>query len=88
MNNEIKNELNKDNAKQITKVIKYGSKIMGYEIENGHQIGKAAAIEMAKNGEIKGVTVGISSKGDEYLRSLPDDNEENNLNNLPTINVR
>ena len=49
MNNETKNDLNKENAKQITKVIKYGSKIMGYEIENGHQIGKAAAIEMAKN---------------------------------------
>lgn len=84
----MKNEINKNNSKQITKVIKYGSKIMGYEIENGHQIGKAAAIEMAKKGEIKGVTVGISSKGDEYLRSLPDDNAENNLSNLPTINVR
>lgn len=88
MDNEIKNGLPENNAKEITKIIKYGSRIIGYEIENGHQLDKAAAIEMAKKGEIKGVTVGISSKGDEYLRSLSDDNEENNLRNLPTINVR
>lgn len=78
----------KNDAKEITGVIKYGSRIVGYEIENGHQLDKAAAVEMAKNGEIKGVAVSVSAKGDEYLRSLPDDNESNNLRNLPTIKIK
>ena len=36
---------------------------------------------MAKMGEIAGVAV-ATNKGNEYLRSLPDDNENNNLGNL------
>lgn len=77
-----------DDANEITGVIKYGSRIVGYEIQNGHQVDKAAAIEMAKNGELKGVAISVSAKGDEYLRSLPDDNESNNLSNLPTITIK
>ena len=40
---------------------------------------------MAKMGEISGVAV-ASRKGNEYLRSLPDDKEDNKLGNLPSIN--
>ena len=40
---------------------------------------------MAKEGQIKGVAVGVSKKGEEYLRSLPDQNENNNLSSLPTV---
>ena len=39
---------------------------------------------MAKMGEIAGVAV-ATKKGNEYLRSLPDDDESNNLGNLPSI---
>ena len=39
---------------------------------------------MAKAGEIKGVGI-AHRKGSEYLKSLPDDTEENNLGNLPSI---
>ena len=39
---------------------------------------------MAKNGEIKGV--GIAHRNDsEYLKSLPDGDEGNNLSNLPSV---
>ena len=55
----------KTDAQQITKVVKHGSRIVGYELENGHQVDKFAAIAMAKNGEIKGVGVSVSSKGEE-----------------------
>ena len=39
---------------------------------------------MAKNGKILGVTV-ATNKVNEYLRSLTDDSEGNNLSNLPSI---
>ena len=42
---------------------------------------------MAKDGEIKGVGVSVSKTGEEYVRSLPDDNESNNLSSLPVITI-
>ena len=39
---------------------------------------------MAKTGKIVGVTV-ATKKVNEYLRSLTDDSEGNNLSNLPSI---
>lgn len=77
----------KSDAQEITKVVKHGGLIIGYELQNGHQVDKNAAIEMAKRGEIKGVGVGVSAKGEEYLRSLPDGDESNNLSNLPIITI-
>lgn len=74
-------------ALEITKVVKHGGLIVGYELQNGHQIDKTTAVEMARRGKIKGVGVSISAKGEEYLRSLPDGNESNNLSNLPTITI-
>ena len=39
---------------------------------------------LAKAGEIKGV--GIAHRKDtEYLKAIPDDNENNNLYSLPTV---
>ena len=39
---------------------------------------------MAKQGQIAGV--GIAHRGDtEYLKSIPDDSENNNLGNLPSV---
>ena len=39
---------------------------------------------MAKNGEIKGV--GVAHRGEtEYLKSIPDNSENNNLGSLPSI---
>ena len=42
------------------------------------------AVDMAKQGQIAGV--GIAHRGDtEYLKSIPDGSENNNLGNLPSV---
>lgn len=71
-------------AKRIAKLVKHDGDVVGYELSNGQRITKDEGIQMAKMGEIAGVAV-ATNKGNEYLRSLPDDNENNNLGNLPSI---
>ena len=72
-------------AMQVTKLVKHSGDVTGYELSNGQKISKEQGVQMAKEGHISGVAVGISRKGEEYLRSLPDDNEGNNLSSLPSI---
>lgn len=43
------------------------------------------AISMTKNGTILGVNVGQARNGREYLRSNPNGQENDNLDNLPTF---
>lgn len=71
-------------AKRITKLVKHDGDVVGYELSNGQRVSKDEGIQMAKIGEIAGVAV-ATRKGNEYLRSLPDENENNNLGNLPSI---
>lgn len=71
-------------AKIITKLVKHDGDVVGYELSNGQMVSKDEGIQMAKMGEIAGVAV-ATRKGNEYLRSLPDKNENNNLGNLPSI---
>ena len=74
----------KADAKQIIGLVKNSGKIAGYKLSDGQIVDKAQGVQLARQGEIKGV--GISSrKGNEYLKSLPDETEDNNLSNLPTI---
>ncbi|MGL5313960.1 MAG: DUF3892 domain-containing protein [Peptostreptococcaceae bacterium] len=73
------------NAKKITKLVKHSGEVVGYELSNGQRVSKDEGIQMAKIGEISGVAVALN-KGNEYLRSLPDETENNNLGSLPTIN--
>lgn len=73
------------NAKSITALIKESGEVVGYELSNGERISKEQGVQMAKEGQIEGVAVGVSKKGEEYLRSLPDQNENNNLSSLPTV---
>lgn len=68
----------------ITKLVKHDGDVVGYELSNGQRVSKDEGIQMAKMGEIAGVAV-ATRKGNEYLRSLPDENENNNLGNLPSI---
>ena len=75
----------KDNAQSITALIKDSGEIVGYDLSNGERISKEQGVEKARNGEISGVAIGVSKKGEEYLRSLPDDDENNNLSSLPTV---
>ena len=73
------------NKQSIKAVIKSSGEITGYELSNGEQITKEKGVELAKAGAISGVSVSTSRKGEEYLRSLPDQDESNNLSSLPTI---
>ena len=71
-------------AQHITALKKDGSHVTGYQLSDGRIIDKAEAVMLAKQGGIQGV--GISNRnGNEYLKSLPDDTENNNLSNLGTV---
>ncbi|GAA0751677.1 MULTISPECIES: DUF3892 domain-containing protein [Clostridium] len=88
---DLPRNINKDvptpnnDAQSIRAIIKNSGEIVGYELSNGKRINKEEGVQMAKNGQIAGVAVGVSRKGEEYLRSLPDENENNNLSSLPVI---
>lgn len=71
-------------SKQITGLLKENGRVIGYQLSNGEQLSKAEAINLARSGGISGV--GISSRnGTEYLKSIPDGTDSNNLGNLPTV---
>ncbi|CCJ32800.1 MULTISPECIES: DUF3892 domain-containing protein [Caloramator] len=59
--------------------------IVAYRLDNGQVVSKEEGIRLASEGQIEGVRVGTSKKGEKYLRSLPDGKDENNLDNLPEI---
>lgn len=69
----------------IKAILKHSGEITGYELSNGEKITKEKGVELAKAGAISGVSVSTSRKGEEYLRSLRDDDESNNLSSLPVI---
>ena len=75
------------NAKEITHLVKSGGKVTGYQLSDGSMISKEEGVSMAKNGEIRGV--GIAHRGDtEYLKSLPDGSDNNNLSSLPSVSSK
>ena len=77
---------NESKAHMITRVVKDNNgEITAYEFENGDIVSKEQAVMLAKRGNISGVSVSTSRKGEEFLRSLPDDDESNNLDSLPII---
>ena len=72
------------NAKRITGLVKEGGRITGYQLSDNTIVEKQQAVNMAKQGQIAGV--GIAHRGDtQYLKSIPDGNENNNLSNLPSV---
>ena len=72
------------NAKHIVGLVKKGGQVTGYQLSDNSIIEKQQAVDMAKQGQIAGV--GIAHRGDtEYLKSIPDGSENNNLGNLPTV---
>jgi hypothetical protein len=71
-------------AKPITAVVKADGRITGYQLSDGRVLNKEEGIQLAKQGGILGVGV-ATRNGTEYLKSLPDENEGNNLGNLPSI---
>ena len=72
------------NAQRITAVEKKSGRVHGYQLEDGRLLNKEEAVQLARQGGIWGV--GIATRnGNEYLRSLPDEEEQNNLSSLPTV---
>ena len=74
----------KSDAKEIVGLVKSSGRVTGYQLSDGSTVSKQEGVDLAKEGEIKGV--GIAHRKDtEYLKSLPDGTENNSLNNLPSI---
>lgn len=72
------------NAKRIVGLVKEGGRITGYQLSDNTIVEKQQAVNMAKQGQIAGV--GIAHRGDtEYLKSVPNGSENDNLGNLPSV---
>ncbi|WP_110954007.1 DUF3892 domain-containing protein [Anaerosinus massiliensis] len=71
-------------AKQIVALVKEDGLVTGYQLSDGRVLSKDEGVQLAKQGGIQGVGVAVRN-GTEYLKSLPDENEGNNLNNLPSV---
>ncbi len=74
----------KSDAKEIVGLVKNSGRITGYQLSDGSTVSKEEGVALAKDGEIKGVGV-AHRKDTEYLKSLPDDSENNNLGSLPSV---
>ncbi len=71
-------------AQQIVALVKEGGRITGYKLADGRILSKQEGVQVAREGGISGV--GIASRnGSQYLKSLPDASEDNNLGNLPSV---
>ena len=82
-NINIMNPVPNKDAKNITKLVRKNGKISGDELSDGTVLSKREGVALAKQGGIRGVAI-ASRNGSEYLRSLPDGNESNNLGDLPS----
>jgi hypothetical protein len=71
-------------ALTVTGLVKSSGRISGYVLSDGRQVTKEEGVRLAKDNRIRGVAVAVK-KGTEYLRSLPDGSEGNNLGNLPSV---
>lgn len=87
--NLVKNTLDQipqanPNAKRIVGLVKEGGRTTGYQLSDNSIVEKQQAVEMARQGQI--ADVGIAHRGDtEYLKSIPNGNENDNLGNLPSV---
>ncbi len=87
--NLVKNTLDQipranPDAKRIVGLVKEGGRITGYQLSDNSIVEKQQAVDMAKQGQI--TNVGIAHRGDtEYLKSIPNGNENDNLGNLPSV---
>ena len=71
-------------AKEIVGLVKSSGKVTGYQLSNGENVSKEKGVAMAKAGDIQGVGI-AHRKNSEYLKSLPDGSDGNNLSNLPSV---
>lgn len=72
------------NAKHIVGLVKEGGRITGYQLSDNSIVPKQQAVNMAKQGQI--ADVAIAHRGDtQYLKSVPNGSENDNLGNLPSV---
>ena len=65
-------------------LVKESGRITGYQLSDGSTVSREEGVALAKDGEIRGV--GIAHRKDtEYLKSIPDETENNNLSSLPSV---
>jgi len=76
----------KKDAARIVALVREDGRVTGYKLSSGQIVSKEQGISMAKAGDIAGVAV-AERKSSEYLRTLPDGQEGNNLLNLPSITM-
>ncbi len=71
-------------AVSITGLVKSKGRITGYQLSDERIVSREEGVSLAKSGKIK--DVGIAHKKEtEYLKSIPDGSEGNNLSALPTV---
>ena len=68
----------------ITGLVKEHGRISGYQLSDDRVVSRSEGVELARSGGIRGVGI-AHNKDTEYLKSIPDDTEGNNLSSLPTI---
>ncbi len=74
------------NTGKIVKVRKNGDgDITNVMLEDGTVYPLDEAIRLTQEGNIDGVNVGKSKSGTQFLRSDPDGDPDNNLDQLPTF---
>ena len=72
------------NARRITGLVKKSGRVTGYQLSDSTVLEKEQAVQLARQGGILGV--GIAHRGEtEYLKSIPDGREDNNLSSLPSV---
>lgn len=74
------------NAVSITGLVKDNGRISGYQLSDDRIVSREEGVSLAKSGQIKGVGI-AHNKDTEYLKSIPDDSESNNLSSLPTVDT-
>lgn len=82
-NINIMNPVPRKDAKSIARLVRKNGRIAGYELSDGRVLSKQEGVALAKQGGIRGVAI-ASRNGTEYLRSLPDGDESDNLGDLPS----
>lgn len=74
----------KSDAREIVGLVKHSGRVDGYQLSDGSTVSREEGVQMAKSGHIRGV--GVAHRGDtEYLKSIPDGSDHNNLGNLPSV---
>lgn len=74
----------KEDAVTITGLVKKHGSVSGYQLSDNRIVSRSEGVSLARSGEIRGVGI-AHNKDTEYLKSIPDGTEDNNLSSLPTV---